>query len=142
MRLNVSGYFDGCGFECKGIFDLFKIYCSILHRMCRKRGGGCAMPSAWLKENVYDSIESGKLSYVTSDGMHNFAGETIGDRAAMLMEVKVAWQLVLLPACAMHVNFPGAHEQCAPMAAYVPRLRPCCVRKAFVNNGRSRGLHS
>jgi hypothetical protein len=69
--------------------------------------GRCAMPSARLKENVYDPIGSGELSYVTCDGMHNFAGETIGDWAARLTEMKVAWQLVLLPDFAMHVNLPS-----------------------------------
>jgi hypothetical protein len=53
-----------------------------------------------------------------------------------------SWQLILLPAFAMPVNFPGAHEQCALMAAYVPRVKTCDIRKAFACGGRSRGLHS
>ena len=57
----------------------------------------------------------------------NFEEEAAIDMFAV--GVVPSWQLILLPAFAMPVNFPGAHEQCALMAAYVPRVKTCDIRR-------------
>merc|ERR1719329_875666 len=83
-----GGMMAECGFDCDGIFERLKN--ALMDLAVKVQEGYIVSPTAWLQQNVYGPIQSDQLSYVTGDGGHNFAGESLGDWDAMVTEVKVA----------------------------------------------------
>ena len=78
------------GFPNEKVFTLLHENLLALARDVQEGQCDKANVKAWVTESCIQPIESGNLSFVTGDGMRNFAGETLGDWTLMLREFQEA----------------------------------------------------